>query len=122
MLGLAVDVDNKTISFFVNGEALGVAFTDISLPAGWMKTVLKTVKTTFGSSDLTHSKAKTQWAHVRPGASWSAPEAMSNFLREIYILSGGTINLPYHGAGSTIGILEGNIAEGLIPNKEAVYA
>ena len=93
-----------------------------SLPAGWMKTVLKTVKTTFGSSALTHSKAKTQWAHVRPGASWSAPEAMSNFLREIYILSGGTINLPYHGAGSTIGILEGNIAEGLIPNKEAVYA
>jgi len=95
-----------------------------ALPAGWMKTVLSTIKTTFNRTAVIHAKAKIQWAHVRPGASWSAPEAMSNFLREIYILSGGTINLPYHGAGSTMGILEGNIAEGLIPEKvmEAEHA
>lgn len=59
-------------------------------------------------------------AHVRPGASWSAPEAMSNFIREIYLLAGGALNLPYHGAGSTMGILEGNIVDGLIPNKGEV--
>jgi hypothetical protein len=88
-----------------------------ALPAGWMKTVLSTIKTTFNRTAVIHSKAKIQWAHVRPGASWSAPEAMSNFLREIYILSGGTINLPFHGAGSTMGILEGNVADGLVPEK-----
>ena len=87
------------------------------LPIGWMKEVLTTIKGTYKSSALIHSKSKVQWAHVRPGASWSAPEAMSNFLREIYVLSGGTLNLPFHGAGSTMGIIEGNIAEGLIPEK-----
>lgn len=93
-----------------------------AMPAGWMKEVLKIVKTVFNSSGTIHSKAKIQWAHVRPGASWSAPEAMSNFLREIYLLAGGTINLPYHGAGSTMGIIEDNIADGLIPqlNQEIV--
>ena len=85
-----------------------------------MKSVLATIKDTFKSSTVIHAKAKTQWAHVRPGASWSAPEAMSNFIREIYILAGGTFNLPYHGAGSTMGILEGNIVDGLIPNKGEV--
>lgn len=93
------------------------------LPAGWMKSVLTTVKDIFKSSALIHAKAKVQWAHVRPGASWSAPEAMSNFIREIYMVAGGKLNLPYHGAGSTMGILEGNIIDGLIPNKgEVAYA
>lgn len=93
-----------------------------SLPAGWMKKVLTKVKDTYKASALIHAKAKVQWAHVRPGASWSAPEAMSNFIREIYIMSGGTINLPFHGAGSTVGILEGNIADGLIPEDLKVVA
>jgi hypothetical protein len=87
------------------------------LPTGWMKDVLGTIKNTFKSSSLVHAKAKVQWTHVRPGASWSAPEAMSNFLREIYLVSGGTLNLPYHGIGSTIGIVEGNIVDGLIPES-----
>jgi len=86
-----------------------------SLPNGWMKTLLVSVKKTFKSAGLVHSKAKVQWAHVRPGASWSAPEAMSNFLREMHIRNGGKLNLPYHGEGSKVGIEEGNIADGLIP-------
>lgn len=88
-----------------------------ALPAGWMKEVLTKIKETYKSSAVVHSKAKIQWAHVRPGASWSAPEAMSNFIREIYILAGGELNLPFHGTGSTMGIIEGNIATGLIPKK-----
>jgi len=36
VLGLAVDVDQKSLSFFVNGIPLGIAFSDISLPAGWI--------------------------------------------------------------------------------------
>jgi hypothetical protein len=84
---------------------------------------LGTIKDTFKSSKLIHDKAKVQWAHVRPGASWSAPEAMSNFIREVYLLAGGTLKLPYHGVGSTMGILEGNITDGLIPAKaEVAYA
>lgn len=86
-----------------------------SLPKNWMKTLLKSVSQTFADSHVVHEKAKMQWAHVRPGASWSAPEAMSNFLREMHIRNGGKLNLPYHGEGSKVGIEEGNIAPGLIP-------
>lgn len=88
------------------------------LPSGWMKQVLKTVKTVFNATEVIHAKAKIQWVHVRPGASWSAPEAMSNFIREVYVIAGGTIALPFHGEGSTVGIVEGNVADGLFPEKE----
>ena len=88
-----------------------------SLPDGWMKTLLTSVKKTFKSSALVHSRAKLQWAHVRPGASWSAPEAMSNFLREMHIRNGGKLNLPYHGEGAKMGITDGNVAAGLFPEE-----
>lgn len=91
-----------------------------ALPAGWMKQVLNKVKEIYKSSSLIHSKAKVQWEHARPGASWSAPEAMSNFLRELYIKAGGTLNLPYHGEGSKMGIELGNSAPGLFPIKEEI--
>jgi hypothetical protein len=87
------------------------------LPAGWMKTLLESIKPTFKSSELIHKKGKIQWAHVRPGASWSAPDAMSNFMRELHIRAGGTLNLPTHGAGASMGITEGNIAPGLFPEE-----
>jgi len=85
------------------------------LPEGWMVDVLQKVKQTFNSSSLVHSKGKTQWAHTRPGATWSAPSAMSNFLREIYIMNGGEIDLPFHGEGALMQV-ESNPAQGLIPN------
>lgn len=84
-----------------------------SLPEGWMSKVLCKVNQSFKSSHIAHQKAKQQWEHVNPGATWSAPSAMSNFLREVYIQNGGKLNLPYHGEGSKIGIEEGNIAPGL---------
>lgn len=85
------------------------------LPEGWMVDVLQKVKQTFNSSSLVHSKGKAQWAHTRPGATWSAPSAMSNFLREVYIMNGGEINLPYHGEGALMQVAT-NPAPGLIPN------
>jgi len=85
------------------------------LPAGWMKSVLETIKSTFKSSSLIHAKGKVQWEHVNPGSTWSAPSAMANFLRELYLRNGGTINLPYHGEGAKMGIEAGNIAPGLFP-------
>lgn len=88
------------------------------LPDGWMVDVLTAVKQSFRSSTVVHSKAKRQWEHVNPGATWSAPSAMSNFLREIYIINGGTINLPYHGAGARMQVQE-NPVEGLFPVQEA---
>jgi hypothetical protein len=87
------------------------------LPAGWMTEVLVKVKGTFTSSHLVHAKAKVQWEHKNPGATWSAPSAMANFLRELYIRNGGTIDLPYHGEGATMGVLAGNVAEGLFPQR-----
>lgn len=88
---------------------------NIKLPATWMKQLLESIKPTFKSSSLIHAKAKVQWEHKNPGATWSAPSAMANFLRELHIINGGTLNLPYHGEGAKMGIIDGNIAPGLIP-------
>lgn len=85
------------------------------LPADWMKTLLESIKPTFKSSALIHSKAKVQWEHVNPGATWSAPSAMANFLRELHLRNGGSLNLPYHGEGAKMGVEAGNIADGLFP-------
>ena len=93
---------------------------NIKLPANWMKTVLESVAKTFNSSNMIHSKAKVQWEHLNPGASWSAPSAMANFLREMHIRNSAKYNLtkldlPTHGAGAAMGITANNIAPGLIP-------
>jgi hypothetical protein len=87
----------------------------VKLPNGWMVDVLKSAKKVFNSSHLVHSRAKVQWEHSHPGAGWNAPLAMSNFLRELHVLDGGKINLPFHGAASKTGIEDGNIAPGLFP-------
>ena len=90
-----------------------------SLPDGWMVTLLSNIKKTFKASDLIHSKAKTQWEHVNPGGTWTAPTAMSNFMRELYIRNGGSkLNLPYHGEGAKMGITDGNVAPGLFPEEK----
>lgn len=87
------------------------------LPPDWMRTLLESCKTVFKSSHLIHAKAKVQWEHSHPGAGWNAPLAMSNFLRELHMHVGGRLNLPFHGVGSTVGISEGNIAPGLLPQE-----
>lgn len=88
------------------------------LPDGWMQTLLTSIKKTFKSSHVVHDKAWDQWQYVNPGAAWSAPSAMSNFMRELHIRNGGKLNLPYHGEGSKMGIEEGNIAKGLFPKEQ----
>lgn len=85
------------------------------LPRNWMNILLDSIKPTFESTETVHDKAKAQFAHSHPGATWSAPSAMANFLRELHIYHGGTLNLPYHGNGSKVGIEDGNIAPGLFP-------
>lgn len=87
------------------------------LPPDWMIQVLKGVKKTFNNSDTVGTKASLQWAHVNPGATWSAPSAMANFMREVYMLNGGTINLPYHGEGAKMQVAT-NPAKGLFPVRE----
>jgi hypothetical protein len=93
--------------------------SNVKLPKDWMKTLLESIKPTFKSSHIVHKKAHDQWKHVRPGASWSAPDAMANFIRELRVINGGTLKLPYHGPGSKMGIEEGNIAPGLFPKVKA---
>lgn len=88
------------------------------LKPGWMTEVLKRVKKTFKTASLTHAKAKAQWAHTRPGATWSAPSAMSNFLREVYMMNNGKLKLPYHGEGAVMQVAT-NPAPGLIPQQGA---
>jgi hypothetical protein len=92
-----------------------------ALPDRWIIELLNVVKKTFKSSGLIHAKAKVQWEHVNPGGTWTAPTAMSNFMRELYIRNGGTkLNLPYHGEGAKMGVTDGNVAPGLFPTSEAV--
>jgi len=98
---------------------IGTNPTQFDLPDNWMLQVLSTAKRSFKSSSLVHKKAKTQWEHSHPGAGWNAPLAMSNFLRELHLRNGGTLNLPFHGNASKTGIEDGNIAPGLFPQEVA---
>ena len=72
----------------------------------------------FKSSTLVHSKTRTQQGHALPGASWSAPSMMANFIREVYMINGGTINLPFHGEGASMHV-NNNPAPGLFPMEMA---
>lgn len=93
---------------------------NIKLSKDWMIALLKTVKKTFKGSHITHEKAKRQWEHRFPGATWSAPSAMANFLREMHLLNNGNLDLPYHGEGAKVGIEAGDFAPGLIPEVTEV--
>jgi hypothetical protein len=88
-----------------------------ALPDDWMVTLLESCKQTFKSSHLMHAKAKVQWEHSHPGAGWVAPTAMSNFMRELHLRNGGTLELPFHGDGAKVGIEDGNTAPGLFPQE-----
>lgn len=93
------------------------------LPSGWMLEVLQTVAKTFNRStsingSLFKEKAKLQVSYVSPGRGWDAPNIMSNFIRELYMINGGKINLPYHGEGAKLQ-LAANPAPGLFPKKAA---
>jgi hypothetical protein len=92
----------------------------VKLPAGWMVTLLESCKSTFKSSHLMHAKAKVQWEHSHPGAGWVAPTAMANFMRELHLRNGGSLNLPFHGDGARVGIEDGNVAPGLFPEGQNV--
>ena len=82
----------------------------------WMIQVLQLVKKSFNSSYLVTEKARYQNAHAYPGSKPNGASLMSNFLREVYIMNGGTLNLPYHGEGATAQIAT-NPAPGLFPKQ-----
>jgi hypothetical protein len=93
------------------------------LPEGWMLEVLQTVAQTFNRStsitgSLFKEKAKLQVNYISPGRGWTAPSIMSNFIRELYMINGGKLNLPYHGDGAKLQ-LAANPAPGLFPKKAA---
>ena len=113
---LQEEIDQGVFIGLCELQKLNVNNAKNRLPEGWMKTLLESAKTTFKSSHLVHAKAKIQWEHSHPGAGWVAPTAMSNFLRELHIRNGGQLNLPYHGEGAKVGIVDGNIAPGLFPH------
>ena len=98
---------------------VGTNPTQFNLPKDWMVQVLESAKQAFKSSALVHAKAKIQWEYSHPGAGWTAPLAMSNFLRELHIIAGGELPLPYHGDASQTGVMFGNFAPGLFPEREA---
>lgn len=88
------------------------------LTGDWMVQVLNASRNQFNSSATTHAKAKMQWAYVNPGATWSAPSAMANFLREVYLLDNSKLDLPYHGVGALMQVAT-NPVTGLLPKVAA---
>ena len=84
------------------------------LPDNWMDELLQTIKNVYPRSTMLESTGKTsslfkkqcqiQVAHVTPGKSWSAPYMMSNFLREVFMIKGGSFELPTHGSGASLNI------------------
>ena len=84
------------------------------LPDDWMIQVLTLCKNRFQKSHGLHDKCKAQFSHKFPGATWSAPSAMSEFIRELYIMEGGTLALPTHGIGAGLDVAI-NPAPGLFP-------
>lgn len=84
------------------------------LPDHWMNILLASVSRIWSDSAVVHAKGRAQWAFYKgDGATWTAPTAMSNFLREVHQVKGGSLHLPFHGDGSKMGIEEGVIAPGL---------
>lgn len=115
---LQEEIDQGVFIGLYELERLGRTQPNVKQPDDWMKSLLASIKSTFKSSSLVHSKAKTQWQHRYPGATWSAPSAMSNFMRELHVRANGSLNLPYHGEGSRMGIDTGDLAPGLIVQAE----
>ena len=109
------EIDQGVFIGLLELQRLAGTNANVKLPADWMQTLLASVKTVFKSSHLVHDKAKVQWEHKNPGATWSAPSAMSNFLRELHVHAGGKLNLPTHGSGASMGLLTNNAAPGLFP-------
>ncbi len=84
------------------------------LPEGWMADLCGVISRLWNNSKVVTEKAKAQWNHYKgDGATWTAPTAMHNFMREVYVIQGGTIDFPYHGEGSKMGVEEGVVAPGL---------
>lgn len=88
------------------------------LTGDWMKQVLRANKKYFSSSETVTAKAKIQHAYINPGANFSGPSMMSNFLREVYLMDGGTLPLPYHGEGALLQVAD-NPAKNLLPSEAA---
>lgn len=133
----AVKLDNKGVVLYNILEAIQEAWTKneeidqgvfiglyelhrlagsagIVLPTGWMKTLCHSISEVWNDSAVVHAKGRAQWAFYKgDGATWTAPTAMSNFLREVHMTRGGQLKLPFHGDGSKMGIEEGVIAPGL---------
>lgn len=91
----------------------------VTLPDGWMTSVcLESAKSFKNSRDL--SRAAERQVKELAGGNWSVPESMYKFLRELYIINGGTLGIPSDGKDL-------NLAEGvwvdpnLIPNKKNLY-
>jgi hypothetical protein len=86
----------------------------LTLPAGWMDVLLSSISSVWTSSHVVHAKGRAQWAFYKgDGATWTAPTAMANFMREVHRVKGGSLQLPMHGDGSKMGIEEGVIAPGV---------
>jgi hypothetical protein len=90
------------------------------MPEDWMTDVCENLATSFKvSRDLTHA-AGSQIRDYLAGGNWSVPESMYKFMRELYIMNGGTLPIPEKGD-------EINLANGdwcvptLIPNHKNLY-
>jgi hypothetical protein len=91
----------------------------VTLPEGWMTLVCVEVAKSFKNSrDL--SRAAERQVKELAGGNWSVPESMYKFMRELYVINGGTMSIPSDGKDLD---LAGGIwvDPNLIPNKKSLY-
>ena len=74
VLGLAIDLVGKSVSFSVNGdyrEPCGVAFSNIDVPAGWIMPALTsdsgTYRVNFGDRSFKHTPPNESYQSVASG-------------------------------------------------------
>jgi len=90
------------------------------MPKDWMTQVCQGVAKSFGNSEHVEDAASRHAKWIAKTGTWSVPEGMFKFMREVYKLNGGTLPIPSEGADFELdkGVW---VDSTLIPNHAKLY-
>lgn len=90
------------------------------LSKDWMIQVCEGVAKSFSNPEILEKSAADE-IKQRSGGTWSVPDGMYKFMREVYLLNGGTLPIPSD--GEDLNLANGRWYQGpnLIPGHKALY-
>jgi hypothetical protein len=90
------------------------------MPKDWMTQVCSTVAQSFANSEHVEDAASRHAKWIAKTGTWSVPEGMFKFMREVYKLNGGTLAIPSEGEDFDLhkGIWVDSM---LVPNHAHLY-